>query len=64
MKDFMWFSFNNRAEVKRKAELAASVIPAMMDWSVVIENFFRRVRDLVPGKGEILYNKAQQVRRE
>jgi glycosyltransferase involved in cell wall biosynthesis len=64
MKDFMWHAFNNRAEVKQKAELAANVIPKMMDWSVVVENLFRRIRDLVPGKGEVLYNKSQACRKE
>ncbi len=63
MKEFMWHAFTHRDEVKQKAELAANVIPKMCDWSVVIESFFNRVRDLVPGKGEILYNKAQQCRR-
>jgi LAGLIDADG DNA endonuclease family protein len=64
MKDFMWHSFSNRDEVRRKAELAAEIIPKMCDWSVVIERFFDRVRDLVPGKGEILWNKAQSCRKE
>lgn len=64
MKEFMWHAFNNRAEVKEKAELAANVIPKLCDWDVVIENFFRRVRDGVPDKGEVLWNKAMQVRQQ
>jgi glycosyltransferase involved in cell wall biosynthesis len=62
MKEFMWHSFTHRAEVRQKAELAANVIPKMCDWSVVIERFFDRVRDLVPDKGEKLWVKAQQAR--
>lgn len=64
MKDFMWHAYNNRGEVRAKAERAAEIIPAMCDWNVVIEKFFERVRGLVPGKGEELWVKAQQCRRE
>jgi hypothetical protein len=62
MKEFMWHAFTHRDEVKQKAELASNIIPQMCDWSVVIERFFDRIRDLVPGKGEVLWNKAQRVR--
>jgi glycosyltransferase involved in cell wall biosynthesis len=62
MKDFMWHAYTHREEVKRKAELGAQVIPKMCDWSVVMSNFFDRVRDNVPGKGEELWVKAQQCR--
>jgi glycosyltransferase involved in cell wall biosynthesis len=64
MKQFMYHAFTHREEVKQKAEIAARTIPLMCDWSVVVESFFRRVRDLVPGKGEVLYNKAMQCRKE
>lgn len=63
MKEFMWHAYTHREEVKRKAELAAQTIPKMCDWSVVIERFFDRVRDLVPDRGEKLWVKAQQCRR-
>lgn len=64
VKEFMWHAFTHRGEVREKAELAARVIPQMCDWPVVMERFFERVRDNVPGKGEVLYNKAMQCRRE
>jgi hypothetical protein len=60
----MWHAINNRSEVRDKAVLAASVIPSMMDWSVVVESLFRRIRDLVPGKGEVLWNKSQACRKQ
>lgn len=63
MKDLMWHAYSNRAEVKRKAELAAQIIPQMCDWSVVIERFFDRVRDQVPDKGEKLWVRAQECRK-
>jgi glycosyltransferase involved in cell wall biosynthesis len=64
VKDMMWHTFNNREEVKCKAEIGAETIPKMCDWSVVIERFFDRVRDNVPDKGEKLWIKAQQCRKE
>jgi glycosyltransferase involved in cell wall biosynthesis len=64
MKQFMWYAYNNRAEVRDKAELAANIIPKMMDWSVVVESLFRRIRDLVPDKGEKLWLKAQACRNQ
>jgi glycosyltransferase involved in cell wall biosynthesis len=63
VKDMMWHTFNNRDEVRQKAELAARIIPQLLDWDVVVENFFNRVRDLVPGKGEELWLKAMEVRK-
>jgi hypothetical protein len=35
----------------------------MCDWSVVIENMFRLIRDNVPVAGEVVYNLAQEARR-
>lgn len=64
MKEFMWHAYTNRGEVKMKAELGARIIPQLCDWSVVIEHFFDRVRDLVPGKGEKLWAKAQACRKD
>lgn len=63
VKDMMWHTFTHREEVKRKAEIAANVIPKMCDWSSVMEQFFNRVRDNVPDKGEKLWVKAQQCRK-
>jgi glycosyltransferase involved in cell wall biosynthesis len=62
VKQMMWHTFNNRGEVKQKAELAARMIPQLCDWDRVMEKFFDRVRDLVPGKGEELWLQAQQCR--
>jgi glycosyltransferase involved in cell wall biosynthesis len=64
LKDVMWHIYTHRAEAKEKAELAALVIPQMCDWDVVLERFWDRVRDLVPGKGEKLWVKAQETRTE
>jgi glycosyltransferase involved in cell wall biosynthesis len=64
MKRVMWHTFTHRDEVKQKAELAASIIPQMMDWSTVVEGLFNRIRDLVPDKGEKLWLKAMQCRKQ
>ena len=64
IKRAMWHVFTHRAEAKAKGELAARLIPQMCSWDVVIENLFRRLRDLVPGQGEIIYNLAAACRRD
>lgn len=63
LKDAMWSAYSNRAEAKAKGDLAASLIPQQCDWSVVVENLFRRCRDLVPHNGELIYNMAQDCKK-
>lgn len=58
MKALMLHAFRNRAKVKAKAELAAKVIPQTMSWDTKIDQLYKKVADLVPGKGETIFNKA------
>ena len=60
----MWHVFTHRAEAKAKGELAARLIPQMCSWDVVVENLFRRLRDLVPGPGEVVHGLAMACRRD
>lgn len=66
MKRVMWDIYTNRAEARRKAGLAAEMIPKMCDWPVVLENLFRRIRDTVTdrGVGPQVYDLAMGCRRE
>jgi len=64
MKAALWHIYTHRAEARAKAELASRIIPQMCDWSVVIENLFRRIRDCVPKVGPQVYDKAMACRRE
>lgn len=63
LKDAMWHAYTHRSECKRKGELAAELIPKQCDWSVVVENFWRRIRDLVPHNGDLIYNMAMDCHR-
>ncbi len=58
MKALMLHTFRNRAEVKRKADLAARVIPQTHSWDSVVERLYKKVAELVPGKGTEIYQKA------
>jgi glycosyltransferase involved in cell wall biosynthesis len=62
VKDVMWHTFTHRAEAREKGELAAKVIPSMCDWSVVTEELFRKIRDLVPLVGPEIYDAAMRCR--
>lgn len=66
MKAVMWDIYTHRDEAKRKAALAAEMIPKLCDWPVVLENLFRRIRDTVPsrGLGAQVYDLAMGCRRE
>jgi glycosyltransferase involved in cell wall biosynthesis len=64
LKETIWHIYTHRGEAKRKAELAAEVIPKMCDWPVVLENFFRRIRDEVQGPGPQVYDQAMACRRQ
>jgi hypothetical protein len=58
MKALMLHTLRNRAEVKAKAELAAQIIPQTMSWDTKINHLFRRISELVPGKGTDLLNRS------
>lgn len=59
----MWHVFTHRAEAKAKGQAAARLIPQMCSWDAVIETLFRRLRDMVPGQGEIVHSLAMSCRR-
>jgi glycosyltransferase involved in cell wall biosynthesis len=61
--DVMWHIYTHREEARRKAAMAAELIPKMHDWSVVVEDLFRRVRDAVKGPGPQVYDVAMGCRR-
>jgi glycosyltransferase involved in cell wall biosynthesis len=58
MKQLMLHTFRNRAEVKRKAELASEIIPQLMSWDNVVQRLYKKIADLVPDKGAKIYQKA------
>jgi glycosyltransferase involved in cell wall biosynthesis len=58
MKALMLHTFRNRAEVKRKGELAAEIIPQMMSWDTKVSLLFRKVAELIPGRGAQIYQKS------
>ena len=64
VKRAMWHVFTHRAEAKAKGDLAARLIPQMCSWDVVVEALFRRLKDLVPGHGEMVWSLAQACRRD
>jgi glycosyltransferase involved in cell wall biosynthesis len=64
VKRAMWHVFTHRAEARAKGELASRVIPQMCSWDAVVEALFRRLRDLVPGQGEVVHGLAMACRRD
>ena len=63
MKETIWHIWTHRGEARQKAELASRMIPQMCDWSVVIENLFRRIGDQVTGPGPEIAVQAFACRR-
>jgi glycosyltransferase involved in cell wall biosynthesis len=63
IKAAMWDAFTNRGEARQRGEMGAKLIPQMCDWSVIVENLFRLIRDNVPRAGEVVFNMAQEARR-
>lgn len=57
LRELMLHVYHNRDEARRKGELAAQVIPQHNSWDAVLNNFFRMLRDAVPEKGEVLWQK-------
>jgi len=64
LKRVMWHVFTHRAEAKARGELASRLIPQMCSWDAVVETLFGRLRDLVPGPGEVVHGLAQSCRRD
>jgi glycosyltransferase involved in cell wall biosynthesis len=58
MKALMLHTFRNRAEVKKKADLAAEIIPQMMSWDTVIQKLFMKIAELSPVEGSKILQKA------
>jgi glycosyltransferase involved in cell wall biosynthesis len=58
MKALMLHTFRNRAEVKKKADLAAEIIPQTMSWDSVVQKLYAKVAELVPGEGTKIKQKA------
>ena len=58
MKALMLHTFRNRAEVKKKADLAAEIIPQTMSWDSVVQRLYAKVAELVPGEGAKVYQKS------
>ncbi len=64
LKNVIWHIYTHRAEAREKGNLAARIIPQMCDWSVVVENLFRRIGDQVSGPGPEVAAQAFACRRE
>jgi glycosyltransferase involved in cell wall biosynthesis len=64
LKEVIWHIYTHRGEARQKGELAARIIPQMCDWSVVVENLFRRIGDQVTGPGPEVAAQAFACRRE
>lgn len=61
----MWHIYTHRQEARLKAERAREHVIKTCDWSVVVENLFRRVRDTVSSNkvGAQVYDKAMRCRK-
>lgn len=64
LKAAIWHVYTHRSEAREKGEIASRVIPAMCDWRVVTEDLFRRIRDLCPFNGQLIYDMAQECHRD
>jgi hypothetical protein len=64
LKQAIWHIYTHRAEARQKGALAARIIPQMCDWSVVVENLFRRIGNQVAGPGPEVAAQAFACRRE
>lgn len=61
LKELMLRVFRDRSETRRKGEIASNVIPQMMSWNKVVDDLFRRLRDLIPEKGRPLYDQYARL---
>ena len=62
LKALMLHTFRNRAEVARKADLAAQIIPSMCNWNAVIDRLFLKLNELVPIRGAHLLHAYRRNR--
>jgi glycosyltransferase involved in cell wall biosynthesis len=58
MKALMLHTFRNRAEVKKKADLAAEIIPQTMSWDNVVQKLYVKVAELAPVEGQKILQKS------
>lgn len=63
MKELMLHCYQNRAEVKRKGEIASEVITKSCSWEAVVERLFYNLKHEVKG-GDRLWTLAQSCRQE
>jgi LAGLIDADG-like domain len=61
--EVIWHIYTHRDEARQKALRGQEMIPKLCDWSVVVENLFRRIRDQVKGPGPQVYDAAMACRR-
>lgn len=64
LKELMLHCFRNRAEVKQKGVIAAEFIPQAFSWDAVMDQFFRTLPELLPGKGHEVKLKYDEALRE
>ncbi len=64
LKDSIYHIYTHRSEAKAKGDLAARTIPLMCDWGKVVEDLFRRIRDLCPHNGSLIYDMAMACRQD
>jgi glycosyltransferase involved in cell wall biosynthesis len=60
--ELMLHCFRSRSEARDKGLRAQEQVPARCDWSVVMDRFWLRLRDAIPGAGGELYAEAQELR--
>jgi glycosyltransferase involved in cell wall biosynthesis len=63
LKTLMLQAYQNRAEAKRKGELAAQMIPKLASWDSVVERLLLQLKDSVEN-GDKLWAAAQACRRD
>lgn len=61
LKALMLHCFRNRDEVRLKGEAGARIIPEMCSWDKVMDDFFLKLQDLVPGKGSEIKAKYDEA---
>lgn len=61
LKELMLHCVRNRAEVQRKGEIAAQIIPSMCGWLPVLDRLFVRLADLHPQPGQELLHRLRQL---
>lgn len=57
LQDVMAHMYHNRDEIKHKGDVASRVIPQLMNWDTKVDQFFKKVQENLPGKGDELFYK-------